>query len=62
MKVLAVDTTSERESVALADGGVVLGEVRLRAGMGHSRRLLPAIDFLLRGARGRGRRSSRATR
>jgi tRNA threonylcarbamoyladenosine biosynthesis protein TsaB len=49
MKVLAVDTTSERESVALADGPVVLAEVRLRAG-GHSRQLVPAIEFVLRAA------------
>ena len=47
MKVLAVDTTSERESVALADGSVVVAEVRLRAD-GHSRQLVPAIEFVLR--------------
>jgi tRNA threonylcarbamoyladenosine biosynthesis protein TsaB len=44
-----VDTTTERGSVAVVDGGAVLGEVRLQAGMGHSRRLMPAVDFLLRG-------------
>src|SRR5262245_15938740 len=47
MRVLAVDTTSERESVALADGPVVRAEVRLRTTDGHSRRLLPAIAFVL---------------
>jgi tRNA threonylcarbamoyladenosine biosynthesis protein TsaB len=47
MKVLAVDTTSERESVALADDLVVLAEARVRA-HGHSRQLLPAIEFVLR--------------
>lgn len=47
MKVLAVDTTSERESVALAEDGVLLAEVRLRTADGHSRRLLPAIAFVL---------------
>jgi tRNA threonylcarbamoyladenosine biosynthesis protein TsaB len=47
MKVLAVDTTTERESVALVAEGVVLGEVRLRAADSHSRRLLPAVEFLL---------------
>jgi tRNA threonylcarbamoyladenosine biosynthesis protein TsaB len=47
MKVLAVDTTTERESVALIAGGVVLGEVRLRTADSHSRRLLPAVEFLL---------------
>lgn len=46
--VLAVDTTSARESVALVEGGEVRGEVRLRTSDGHSQRLLPAIEFLLR--------------
>jgi tRNA threonylcarbamoyladenosine biosynthesis protein TsaB len=49
MKVLAVDTTTERESVAMVEGGVVLGEVRLRRVDTHSRRLLPAVEFLLGG-------------
>jgi len=47
MKVLAVDTTSERESVALADDLVLLAEARVRA-TGHSRQLLSAIEFVLR--------------
>jgi tRNA threonylcarbamoyladenosine biosynthesis protein TsaB len=47
--VLAVDTSTDRESVAVVRGGEVLGEVRLRAGDGHSRRVLPAVDFLLGG-------------
>jgi tRNA threonylcarbamoyladenosine biosynthesis protein TsaB len=47
MMVLAVDTTSERESVALADGLVVRAEVRLRTGDVPSRRILPAIAFVL---------------
>jgi tRNA threonylcarbamoyladenosine biosynthesis protein TsaB len=45
--VLAVDTTSARESVALVQGGAVRGEVRLRTSDGHSQRLLPAIEFVL---------------
>jgi len=49
MKVLAVDTTSERESVALADDGVVRAETRVRAS-GHSRQILSAIEFVLRAA------------
>ena len=49
MRVLAMDTTTERGSVALVSGGEVLGEVRLRSGMGHSTRLMPAIAFLLDG-------------
>ena len=44
-----MDTTTDRGSVAVVEGGAVLGEIRLQAGMGHSRRLLPAVDFLLRG-------------
>jgi tRNA threonylcarbamoyladenosine biosynthesis protein TsaB len=52
--VLAVDTTSERESVALVEGGAVRGEVRLRTRDGHSQRVLPAIEFLLRAAGLRG--------
>ena len=49
MRILAVDTTTERGSVAVVAGGEVLGEIRLRAGMGHSRRLMPAIAFLIEG-------------
>jgi tRNA threonylcarbamoyladenosine biosynthesis protein TsaB len=51
MKVLAIDTTSERESVALADGPIVLAEVRLRSGVVPSRRILPAIAYVLDAAR-----------
>ena len=47
MRVLAVDTTTARESVALADGGRVRGEVRLDPVDSHSTRLMPAIAFLL---------------
>ncbi len=47
MRVLAVDTTTERESVALVDGHEVLGEIRLLRTAQHSRRLLPAIASLL---------------
>jgi tRNA threonylcarbamoyladenosine biosynthesis protein TsaB len=47
MKVLAVDTTSERESVALTDDLVVRAEARVRAA-GHSRQILSAIEFVLR--------------
>src|SRR5689334_21377008 len=50
MKVLAVDTTSERESVALADDAVVLAEVRRRQVGRPSVHVLPALEFLLRSA------------
>jgi tRNA threonylcarbamoyladenosine biosynthesis protein TsaB len=49
VRVLGVDTTTARESVALADGGEVVGEVRLFPVDGHSARLLPAVAFLLEG-------------
>jgi len=49
MKVLAIDTTSERESVALADDLAVLAETRVRAN-GHSRQVLSAVEFVLRAA------------
>ena len=48
--MLAVDTATERESVALVAGGLVRAEVRLRTADAHSRRLLPAIAFLLEAA------------
>jgi tRNA threonylcarbamoyladenosine biosynthesis protein TsaB len=51
MKVLAIDTTSERESVALADGPTLLAEVRLRSGVVPSRRILPAVAYVLEAAR-----------
>ncbi len=47
MRVLAVDSTTARESVAVAVDGELVGEVRLRPGDVHSRRLAPAIAFLL---------------
>jgi len=47
VRVLAVDTTTERGSVAVTADDAVSGEVRLASPEGHSRRLLPAIDFLL---------------
>jgi tRNA threonylcarbamoyladenosine biosynthesis protein TsaB len=48
VQVLAVDTTTERGSVAVTEDDAVRGEVRLVSPEGHSRRLLPAVDFLLR--------------
>lgn len=47
MKVLAVDTTSERESVAVSDDFVVRAEVRVLTRGGHSPHVLPAIAFAL---------------
>jgi tRNA threonylcarbamoyladenosine biosynthesis protein TsaB len=47
MQVLAVDTTSEKGSVALVEDDLVRAEVRVVARDSHSRQLLPAIEFLL---------------
>lgn len=49
MRALAVDTTTPRGSVAVVEGDDVAAELRLRSEVGHSDRLLPAVDFLLRG-------------
>lgn len=48
MLLLAADTTTANGSVALAEDGDVVGEVRLGRQEGHSGTLLPAIEFLLR--------------
>ncbi len=47
MRVLAVDTTTERGSVAVTENDAVAGEVRLASAEDHSRKVLPAVDFLL---------------
>jgi len=47
MKVLALDTTSLRGSVALREGDELLGLVYLATNTDHSTTLLPAIDYLL---------------
>lgn len=49
MRILAVDTTSERGSVAVVEKGELLAELRLFGSATHSKRLLPGIDFLLEG-------------
>ena len=49
MRVLAVDTTSPRGSVAVAGPEGVLAEARIVATEGHSRWLLPAVEALLGG-------------
>jgi len=52
--LLAVDTSTAEGSVALGKGTEVLGAVRLSAPREHARRLVPAIEELLRAA-GRAR-------
>jgi tRNA threonylcarbamoyladenosine biosynthesis protein TsaB len=49
VRVLAVDTTTERGSLAVVSDEGPLAEVRVRTGAGHSRWLLPAVDVVLRG-------------
>jgi tRNA threonylcarbamoyladenosine biosynthesis protein TsaB len=49
VRVLAVDTTTTRGSVALVTPEATLGEARVLASDGHARWLLPAVDALLRG-------------
>jgi tRNA threonylcarbamoyladenosine biosynthesis protein TsaB len=46
MRVLAVDTSSERGSVCITDRGEVLGEVRLASSIQHSERFFRSIEFL----------------
>ena len=50
MRILAVDTSTERGSVAITQDGAPRAELRLQLGAGatHSERLLPGVDFLLR--------------
>jgi tRNA threonylcarbamoyladenosine biosynthesis protein TsaB len=49
VRILSVDTTTERGSVAITDAGELLGELRLLlpSGATHSERLMPGVDFLL---------------
>jgi tRNA threonylcarbamoyladenosine biosynthesis protein TsaB len=46
MRVLAVDTSSERGSVCVVDSGELSGEVRLASSMQHSERLFRSVEFL----------------
>lgn len=46
MRVLAVDTSSERGSVCVTEEGQVLGEVRLASSVQYSERLFRSIEFL----------------
>src|SRR3990172_8650542 len=46
MRVLAVDTSSERGSVCVAESREILGEVRLASSIQHSERLFRSVEFL----------------
>ena len=48
MKILAVETATGRQSVALLDGAEVVGCADEDAGRAHAKRLVPAIDRLFR--------------
>jgi tRNA threonylcarbamoyladenosine biosynthesis protein TsaB len=49
VRVLAVDTTTSRGSLAVVGAEGVMAEVRVTAPDGHSRWLLSAVDVVLRG-------------
>jgi tRNA threonylcarbamoyladenosine biosynthesis protein TsaB len=49
VRVLAVDTTSPRGSLAVAGEDGILAEARVVTEAGHSRWLLPAVEAVLRG-------------
>ncbi len=49
MRVLAVDTTTERGSLAVVSEDGTLADVRVRTAAGHSRWLLPAVQAALGG-------------
>ena len=46
MRILAVDTSSERGSVCIVEDTEILGEIRLRSSVQHSDRLFRSVDFL----------------
>jgi len=48
MRILAVDTSSERGSICISENGEVLGEVRLSTSLQHSERLFGSIEFLFK--------------
>jgi len=48
MRVLAVDTSSERGSVCVTDRQEVMGEVRLASSVQYSERLFRSIEFVFR--------------
>lgn len=50
MKILAVDTSTISGSLALLDGENIAAEWTLRSALTHNRRLMKAVDFLLREA------------
>jgi len=47
MRILAVDTSSERGSVCITENDIVLGEIRLASSVQHAERLFRSVEFLL---------------
>lgn len=47
MKILAADTCTAFNAVAVCDGGVVLAETLVNCGRAHSERLIPTVDWVL---------------
>jgi len=48
MRILAVDTSSERGSICVSDASEILGELRLSSSIQHSERVFGSIEFLFR--------------
>jgi tRNA threonylcarbamoyladenosine biosynthesis protein TsaB len=48
MRILAVDTSSERGSVCVTEDDEVLGEIRLASSVRYSERLFCSVEFLFR--------------
>src|SRR5262252_4429789 len=48
MRVLGVDTSSERGSVCVTDRHEIMGEIRLASSVQYSERLFRSIEFLFR--------------
>src|SRR5262245_60699800 len=46
MRVLAVDTSSQRGSVCISERGEIVGEIRLASSIQYSERLFRSIEFL----------------
>ena len=47
MRILSVDTSSDRGSVCIAEGREPLGEIRLASSVQHAERLFSCLEFLL---------------
>ena len=48
MRILSVDTSSDRGSICVVDAGEIVGEIRLSSSLQHSERLFGAIELLFK--------------